>query len=128
MSDSEKMECLDMEIDLEREQAQVPDVSCLPTVLVTDISSTKGIMSNIYIGYSCRNERVIRIAFSQMMFEIINQLKRRCTQTFIFAKILDFIKTTPRNSFCFGPFCSATLQIGKRAYSNCFTIVNLIFH
>ena len=35
------MECIDVELDLEREQMETPNVTCLPTVLVSDIPTTK---------------------------------------------------------------------------------------
>ena len=41
MTEDEITECLDVELDLEREQAETPNVSCLPTVLVSDIPTSK---------------------------------------------------------------------------------------
>ena len=41
MSRDEQRECLDLELDLEREQGETPDVSCLPTLYKTDIPTEK---------------------------------------------------------------------------------------
>ena len=35
------MECQDIELDMEREQMETPNVACLPTVLVSDIPTKK---------------------------------------------------------------------------------------
>ena len=41
LTQDEKMECLDLEMDLERKQAETADVSLLPTVLVSDIPTER---------------------------------------------------------------------------------------
>ena len=41
LSASQKRECFDLELDLETEQAETPNVECLPTLSVSDISPDK---------------------------------------------------------------------------------------
>ena len=41
MSKKQKIECLDIELDLEMEQSAAPDMSCLPTLHKSDIPKEK---------------------------------------------------------------------------------------
>ena len=41
MTPEEITECQDIELDMEREQMETPNVACLPTVLVSDIPTKK---------------------------------------------------------------------------------------
>ena len=41
MTPEEITECQDIELDMEREQMETPNVACLPTVLVSDIPKKK---------------------------------------------------------------------------------------